>query len=165
MTPYMLLLVGHFKNMLESYLGADKTLQMLSKSFSWTMTVRLLMICTILDSDTNILVCWQDEKLRLISGPLVQQVLVRIALKQTMSKQVLIGSLDVLIDCLEDDSSVKAVNLALLVHTRSEDARVRLLALQCAVSMWRIHGVKLRGMIHCSHQLSPISFDKELKAG
>lgn len=129
------------------------------------MTVRLLTICTILDSDTNILVYWRDEKLRLISGPLVQQVPVRIALKQTMSKQVLIGSLDALVDCLEGDSFVKAVNLALLVHTRSGGARVRLLTLRCAVSMWRTHGVKLGSLIHCSLQLSPISFDKELKAG
>ena len=37
----------------------------------------------------------------------------------------LVDCLNALVDCVEDDSSVRAVNTALLMHTRSEDARVR----------------------------------------
>ena len=167
MTPYMLLLVNHFRDMLESYQRADKTdkdlwlasLETLSKSFSVDDSGKPSSkdLPHIRFWHKSILVYWRDEKLRLISGPLVQQVPVCVALKQTASKQVLIGSLNALVDCLEDDSLVKAVNLALLMHTRSEDARVRLLALQSSVSMWQTHGIKLRGIVYLifSRQLSP----------
>lgn len=40
---------------------------------------------------------------------------------------------------------LKRLNLDLLMHTRSEDARVRILALACATEMWKAEGGKLVG--------------------
>jgi U3 small nucleolar RNA-associated protein 10 len=40
---------------------------------------------------------------------------------------------------------LKRLNLDLLMHTRSEDARVRLLALACATETWKAEGGKLVG--------------------
>lgn len=97
-------------------------------------------------------VYWRDEKLRIVSGPLIQQIPVCINFKLTAEKQTLVDCLNALVDCLEDDSSVRVVNTALLMHTRSEDARVRLLALVCTVSMWQTHGNKLRGTHHYHSQ-------------
>lgn len=93
-----------------------------------------------------IIVFWRDEKLRLLSGPLVQQIPVCVSLKLTANKDALSGCLAALVDCLEDDSLLKAVNSSLLMLTRSEDVRVRLLTLQCSVSIWQAHGPKLRSM-------------------
>ncbi|KAG9310969.1 hypothetical protein JVU11DRAFT_8847 [Chiua virens] len=42
---------------------------------------------------------------------------------------------------------LKRLNLDLLMHTRSEDARVRILALQCATEMWKAEGGKLIGFV------------------
>lgn len=40
---------------------------------------------------------------------------------------------------------LKQLNLDVLMHTRSDDARVRLFALQCARALWTAHGGKLIG--------------------
>lgn len=40
---------------------------------------------------------------------------------------------------------LKRLNLELLMHTRSEDARVRILALECTTEMWKAEGGKLMG--------------------
>ena len=44
-----------------------------------------------------------------------------------------------------DDMILKAINLELLMHTRSEDVRLRLFALSCSEKLWRAHGNKLLG--------------------
>lgn len=44
-----------------------------------------------------------------------------------------------------DDDLLKRLNLDLLMHTRADDARVRIFALQCARELWTAHGSKLMG--------------------
>lgn len=46
---------------------------------------------------------------------------------------------------MDDDATLRAANLALLKHTKSEDAHVRLFTVQCAVAIWKAHGKKLSG--------------------
>ena len=100
----------------------------------------------LISNEKKIAVYWRDDRLRLVSDPLVQQIAICIKLRiPTSGRTLLSDCLSALVDCLEDDASVKAVNLAVLMHTRSEDARVRIFALQCSVAMWQAHGTKLRG--------------------
>lgn len=56
-------------------------------------------------------------------------------------------------EAITDDSLVKKLNLDLLMHTRAEDARLRLYALTCSEALWRAHGAKLIGK--CSARIMP----------
>ena len=53
--------------------------------------------------------------------------------------------LSALLATIEDDALAKTLNLDVLMHSRSEDARVRLLSLACAEQLWHAHGEKLLG--------------------
>ena len=50
-----------------------------------------------------------------------------------------------LADTATDDGLLKRLNMDVLMHTRSDDARVRIFALRCARAMWLAHGTKLVG--------------------
>ena len=50
-----------------------------------------------------------------------------------------------LADTATDDGLLKRLNMDVLMHTRSDDARVRIFALRCARAMWLVHGSKLVG--------------------
>ena len=64
-----------------------------------------------------------------------------------MPRERLVSCLVSVITLLPNSSSdlLKRLNLDLLMHTRSEDARVRILALACATEMWKAEGGKLVG--------------------
>lgn len=49
-------------------------------------------------------------------------------------------------EAVNDDALLKSINLDLLMHTRSEDVRLRTFALACSETLWRAHGGKLLGM-------------------
>ena len=50
-----------------------------------------------------------------------------------------------LLETITDDTLLKIVNMNILMHTRSEDPRVRIFALACSESLWRSQGGKLIG--------------------
>jgi U3 small nucleolar RNA-associated protein 10 len=50
-----------------------------------------------------------------------------------------------LVDVVSDDALLKSTNLGLLMHTRADEVRLRMYALQCAQVLWRNHGAKLLG--------------------
>ena len=52
---------------------------------------------------------------------------------------------ELMAEVISDDNLVKKLNLDLLMHTRAEDARLRLYALTCSEALWRAHGAKLIG--------------------
>ncbi|KAM6493306.1 hypothetical protein JOM56_011440 [Amanita muscaria] len=90
---------------------------------------------------------WRDDKLRQISKPLIMQLPISIDLGFIEQRQMLQDCFDALVDNTTDDALLKSTNLDILMHTRSEDARVRVFALGCAEVLWRIHGGKLRGFV------------------
>jgi len=47
----------------------------------------------------------------------------------------------------DDDSLLKGLNLAVLLQTRSDDAQVRIFALECAGNLWDRNGEKLMGFV------------------
>ncbi|KAG6902640.1 hypothetical protein C0995_013765 [Termitomyces sp. Mi166 len=85
---------------------------------------------------------WRDDRLRQIASPLIQQIPVCIK-SPTEAKSALQDSLVALVECVTDDMLLKSINLDVLMHTRSEDVRVRLLALGCSTKLWQVHGGKL----------------------
>lgn len=89
---------------------------------------------------------WRDDKLRLIGTEVVKQVAVCIRLNIADGKPALSECLVALVEVAASDSLLKAINLDLLMHTRSDDARLRLFALSCSAQLWRTHGAKLLGM-------------------
>lgn len=71
------------------------------------------------------------------------------------TKSALSDCLIAMAEVISDDALLKAMNLDILMHTRSEDARLRLYALTCSEALWQAHGGKLIGMYtsHCiSHE-------------
>jgi len=61
------------------------------------------------------------------------------------SREIVSTSLVALGDTATDEALLKRLNLDVLMHTRSDDAFVRIFALQCARALWTAHGSKLVG--------------------
>lgn len=53
--------------------------------------------------------------------------------------------LEAVVDAATDDALLKSINLDLLMHTRSDDVRLRTFALTCSENIWKSHGTKLLG--------------------
>ena len=88
---------------------------------------------------------WREDKLQQIVPPLVAQVSRCVSAGGQGPKDVMSAGLVALGGAVNDDDLLKKINLDVLMHTRSEDARVRLFALQCACALWAAHGHKLMG--------------------
>ena len=102
----------------------------------------------------DILVYWRDDKLRQISKPLIAQVPACINLNFSEHRQVLQDCIEALVDASTDETLLKSINLDLLMHTRSEDARIRVYALSCAEVLWQRNGRKLHGMCRLGKYVS-----------
>ena len=89
---------------------------------------------------------WRDDKLRQASIVLTSQIEVCIRLNFVDGKSLLQECFGALLENMTDDTLLKIVNLNILMHTRSEDPRVRLFALACSEILWRSQGGKLIGM-------------------
>lgn len=91
---------------------------------------------------------WRDDKIRQVSVPLTAQIGVCVKHNFSDSKTLLQDCFSALIESAVDDTLLKSINLNILMHTRSEDLRVRILALSSSEALWRAHGGKLIGMCH-----------------
>lgn len=90
---------------------------------------------------------WRDDKLRQISSPIIQQLPLCTRLPAEVDARTLFQQcLDAMMEDVSDDALLKSINLDILMHTRSENARIRHFALVCSGSLWRSHGGKLLGM-------------------
>ena len=76
---------------------------------------------------------------------LTAQVPVSVRLRIPANDTMLRDCLTALTSRVTDDDQLKAINLNLLMHTRSEDVKLRLLALNCSESVWKAEGGKLLG--------------------
>lgn len=88
---------------------------------------------------------WREDKLRQLISPLMTQVPLCLEVNLPDIRDSLKECLVALVDVVNDPASLKSVNLDLLMHTRSEDARVRIYSLSCSEALWRSHGGKLIG--------------------
>jgi len=55
--------------------------------------------------------------------------------------------LEAFVENVSDDALLKSTNLDLLMHTRSDNVKVRQFALACEETLWRSHGGKLIGTL------------------
>ncbi|KAF8626030.1 hypothetical protein AX15_005120 [Amanita polypyramis BW_CC] len=90
---------------------------------------------------------WRNDKLHQLSKQLIAQVAVCVDASFSDQRQLLQDSLNALVDTVTDDTLLKSINLDLLMHTRSEDAGLRMYALSCSEMLWRNHGGKLLGFV------------------
>ncbi|KAF9451337.1 hypothetical protein P691DRAFT_663457 [Macrolepiota fuliginosa MF-IS2] len=91
---------------------------------------------------------WRDDKLRQIASPLIQQVPLCTKLPVDLDAKTLFQQcLDAIVEDVSDDALLKSINLELLMHTRSENAKIRQFALMCSTSLWRTHSGKLLGFV------------------
>ncbi|TBU55148.1 armadillo-type protein [Dichomitus squalens] len=92
-------------------------------------------------------VFWRSDKLRQLQPLVVQQVPLAVCVNVADRKTAVSDCLIALLSLIDDDIMSKSLNLDVLMHSRSEDARVRLFSLSCAESLWRAHGDKLLGFV------------------
>ena len=60
-------------------------------------------------------------------------------------------------EAVHDDALLKKMNMDILMHTRSEEASVRLLSLTCSTALWRAHGGKLLGRWYSRYHVGSVS--------
>ncbi|KAG7447396.1 uncharacterized protein BT62DRAFT_967377 [Guyanagaster necrorhizus] len=136
MCPYMSFIIQPSIDLLKAFtLGYDGAL--------WLAVLETLTKSMNYDNG----VFWRDDKLRHISPHLISQVPVCLKLNLPEGKRLLQDSLCALTDNATDDVLLKAINLDLLMHTRSEDVQVRLYTLVCSKTLWQMHGGKLLGFV------------------
>ncbi|KAJ7452113.1 hypothetical protein B0H11DRAFT_1742292 [Mycena galericulata] len=140
MNPYMSFLIQPLVETLKDY-----TVNKLVDPILWTCILDIFTKSLVSDDGAF----WRDDKLRLATPALVQQtaVCVRLLGGSTESKTFVTDCLVALTDSASDDALLKALNLDLLMHTRSEDARLRVFALSCATALWNTHGGKLLAFV------------------
>jgi U3 small nucleolar RNA-associated protein 10 len=115
-----------------------------------TMVVRARVVLSYLrTTHSSSPVFWRDDKLASVAKPLIAHVSTCIKLNIADGKQALTNCLIAMTSVAMDDALLKSINLDLLMHTRAEDARVRIFALSCAEALWREQGGKLIGSYSC----------------
>ncbi|KAJ8522739.1 hypothetical protein ONZ45_g764 [Pleurotus djamor] len=137
MTPYMSFLLPPFITSLKQSDTDDSTLN-----------YRLCLVKTITKSlmlDDGAF--WRDDKLRQVAQPLIQQLPTFAAVASPIAHSALSDCLAALGDCTTDDTLLKNLNIDVLMHTRSENSKVRIEALQCSASLWHAIGGKLLGFV------------------
>ncbi|KAJ3515006.1 hypothetical protein NLJ89_g2035 [Agrocybe chaxingu] len=136
MVPYMALMLQPFSDILKAF-SASEDLSL------WLAVIRT--ITRALNHDDGGF--WRDDKLRQISTGLTRQIGVCIRLNFMEGRSELQECFSALIENVTDDTLLKAVNLNILMHTRSDDPRIRMFALSCSTALWGSHGGKLIGFV------------------
>ncbi|KAA1474189.1 hypothetical protein DENSPDRAFT_781033 [Dentipellis sp. KUC8613] len=137
MTPYMSFVMPQFITLLQED-NADEhypelwscIVQTLSKSFS---------------VDEGFF--WREDKQRQIIPVLVSQIPKCVDLHDEDAKDQQVAALVALAEVADDDNLLKKINLDVLMHTRSEEVRVRLFALRSSEALWSTHGSKFMGYV------------------
>ncbi|SRR6266403_272098 len=91
---------------------------------------------------------WRDDRLRQVMPVLVALVAPAAGASQdapSSGREIVSAGLVAFGDTATDDALLKRLNLDVLMHTRSDDALVRIFALQCARALWTAQGSKLVG--------------------
>ncbi|TFK24886.1 hypothetical protein FA15DRAFT_669091 [Coprinopsis marcescibilis] len=138
MGPYMSFLLKPYEDILKGYSKFNEGDQQL-----WTATITSLHRSLIHDERGF----WRNDKLRQISSTLTDQLTVAVKFNVPEEDDVLRDCLIALVEASSDDVLLKAINLNILMHTRSEEARLRIYALTSSQALWRANGHKLIGFV------------------
>ncbi|KAF8125619.1 hypothetical protein EV363DRAFT_1225659 [Boletus edulis] len=156
MNPYMSTLLRPLTEVLQSFSSSLKT-----GPTDLALWLGIITVLTkSLEADDGVF--WREDKLSTLLPHLLSQVPCVVHLPSPFpdtsvpSETPLKSPRERLVSCLvsvtvllpnTSSDLLKRLNLDLLMHTRSEDARVRILALTCATEMWRAEGGKLVGFV------------------
>ncbi|KAF8440039.1 hypothetical protein L210DRAFT_3760928 [Boletus edulis BED1] len=156
MNPYMSTLLRPLTEVLQSFSSSLKT-----GPTDLALWLGIITVLTkSLEADDGVF--WREDKLSTLLPHLLSQVPCVVHLPSPFPdtfapsetppktpRERLVSCLVSVTVLLPNTSSdlLKRLNLDLLMHTRSEDARVRILALTCATEMWRAEGGKLVGFV------------------
>ncbi|KAI5990429.1 hypothetical protein EDD15DRAFT_2388798 [Pisolithus albus] len=116
MNPYMTILIRSLTETLQAF-GTLDTSYSTSDAALWSGI--MLTLRKSFENDDGVF--WREDKAAVVLPHLLSQLPITVNL-------------------------LKRLNLSLLMHTRSEDARLRILALECAAEIWKAEGGKLIGM-------------------
>jgi U3 small nucleolar RNA-associated protein 10 len=107
----------------------------------WTRMLQV--VSKSMDYDDGVF--WREDKARQFFAPLIQQipVCIRLFTSSSDTKSLLRQCIVSLVETTSDDVVLKSINLDVLLHTRSEEARIRLLALSCSEALWTAHAGKM----------------------
>ncbi|KAI0651200.1 hypothetical protein C8Q79DRAFT_1004507 [Trametes meyenii] len=139
MVPYMSFAWQSFTELLQGY-----TLPSAKDSELWLALVQTLTKAIAADEDRAF---WRNDKLRHLAPLAARQIPVAVALNSPNGRDALADLLVALLGIIDDDVLSKLLNLDILMHSRSDDARVRLLSLTCAENLWHSQGDKLLGFV------------------
>ncbi|KAF8797612.1 hypothetical protein BYT27DRAFT_7204423 [Phlegmacium glaucopus] len=136
MVPYMSFLLQPYTDILKAFTSST------SDNFAlWSSVIQTLTRALNFDDCAF----WRDDKLRQVSIVLTGQIEVCIRLNFADGKPLIQECFGALLETITDDTLLKSINMNILMHTRSEDPRVRLFALACSETLWRSQGGKLIG--------------------
>lgn len=134
MDPYVVLIMDGVIDVLQIFTRGDDS----ADAGLWLSTITLVQKSLAAEDSAY----WRDDRIRKIMPVLVDQIA---ALPAGAAKQkALTDTLVALAHAAGDSAVLKAINLAILMHTRSDEAHVRLLALVTADAIWREDGGALQ---------------------
>ncbi|KAH9837712.1 armadillo-type protein [Rhodofomes roseus] len=90
---------------------------------------------------------WREDKIRQLVTALVKQIPVCVQLRSPEGRKALLDCLVATMEVVNDDDLLKTMNIDILMHTRSEEASLRLFSVSCSTSLWKAHGGKLLGLV------------------
>ncbi|PCH43122.1 hypothetical protein WOLCODRAFT_121527 [Wolfiporia cocos MD-104 SS10] len=138
MVPYMSFLWQSFLRLFNDYSTGTAQDQALWRPLLETITK------TLMHDEGGF---WRDDKLRQLVPVIVQQIPVCVQSQSNDSKHALTECLVATMEAVNDDTLLKSMNLDILMHSRSEDSRLRLFSLACSEALWNAHGGKLIGFV------------------
>lgn len=156
MTPYMSLLLQPFLSILGELHERTSTVEELWAAVLSTTTKTLIYdegcasfytncASTLFPNHPFLVVFWRDDRFKELVSPVVAQIAVAAHFNKAEASSSIMECLLALTEAVQSDTILKAINMGVLMHTRSEDARLRVLALTCSDALWSEHGGKLIG--------------------
>ncbi|KAI6117492.1 hypothetical protein EV401DRAFT_2197674 [Pisolithus croceorrhizus] len=152
MNPYMTVLIRSLTEALQAF-GTLNASYSTSDAALWSGII--LTLRKSFENDDGVF--WREDKVAVVLPHLISQLPITVSLSSAHSstpsgenpKQLLSACIVSLVSLLPTSAAdlLKRLNLSLLMHTRSEDARQRMLALECATDIWKAEGGKLIGFV------------------
>ncbi|KZT03292.1 uncharacterized protein LAESUDRAFT_744673 [Laetiporus sulphureus 93-53] len=138
MIPYMSFLWQSFLELLNRFITAD-----VNDAIVWSSV--LVTLTKTLSYDEGAF--WRNDKLQQLVPVVVKQAPVCMRLHASEDKAVLSDCLVATMEAVNDDTLLKSMNLDVLMHSRSENSRLRIYSLECSEALWKAHGGKLLGFV------------------
>ncbi|KAF8335871.1 uncharacterized protein EI90DRAFT_3152860 [Cantharellus anzutake] len=160
MSSYMISIVPNIIETLEAY--SSKSIK---DSILWSDLMRLVTVSFSVDKSTPVL---KDTQLSNLITPLAKQISVWPGLPSADREDLVPKCITRFFGALGREELIKKLNMEVVLQTRSEDVKVRLLALKTAIHSWTEEGITLSpfatDMVTFIHDCSEDENDQVAKA-